>query len=65
MFHKQLKENGMTRIKDLTSTCQKVGIAVRTCQRAYLAMEKEGTIKRSKEGYKPAFSLTDGWDGDK
>ena len=64
IIHYQLNNNGATSIENLKEICEKQGISERTCQRAYLSMEKENTIRRQKGTIKPHFELSDGWHGD-
>ncbi len=65
LIYNYLKKNGVTSVEKIRSICKEANIASRTCQRAYLSMEKENTIKRSPGNYKTHFELVDGWDGDK
>lgn len=65
IIYDYLKKNGVTSIEKLRDECKKNDISTRTCQRAYLYLEKEGSIKRAKDNIKPHFELVDGWDNGK
>ena len=65
IIYQHLKINGVTSIEKLRDVCKQVSISQRTCQRAYLHLEKEVAISRAKGNCKTHLELVDGWDGAK
>ena len=59
LIYKQLKTNGVTSTKFLKELCKSNDVSSRTCQRAFNKLEKEGTIRKSKDNRYPHFELAD------
>lgn len=59
IIYNYLKINGVSRIEKLQEACSLEEISTRTCQRAYLSMVRECTIRKSPGNIKTHYELTE------